>query len=260
MQQAKRSSLALLISLLIHGAIVSALLWNWYESNDSANNHAGELATIISMEMVQGMRIEEVEPEPESEPQKVEPESAKEEVVSDPTKKPEPEKKKQPEKKPEKPKDKPKPPKEKSKKQVKESEQSQKLPKNLPVGDRNVNSTSTVNLKATATGSVNTNANMVGSGSNTNEIAAYKAALYREIERRKDYPMRAKMMRKQGVVHISFNVGHDGSLSNENVIKSSGDDSLDKAALKAVKSARPIGPKPHGFASNLSVPIRFSLQ
>ncbi|VEH68242.1 protein TonB [Rodentibacter pneumotropicus] len=129
MQQAKRSSLALLISLLIHGAIVSALLWNWYESNDSANNHAGELATTISMEMVQGMRVEEVEPEPESEPQKVEPESAKEEVVSDPTKKPEPEKKKQPEKKPEKPKDKPKPPKEKSKKQVKESEQSQNCQK-----------------------------------------------------------------------------------------------------------------------------------
>lgn len=260
MQQAKRSSLALLISLFIHGAVVGALSWNWHESNDSANNHAGELATTISMEMVQGMRIEEVEPEPEPEPQKVEPEPPKEEVVSDPTKKPEPEKKKQPEKKPEKPKDKPKPPKEKPKKQVKPFEKAQKLPQSLPIGDRNVNSTSTVNSKATTIGSVNTNANMQGSGSNTNEIAAYKAALYREIERRKEYPMRAKMMRKQGVVHISFNVGNDGSLSGENVVKSSGDDSLDTAALKAVKRARPIGPKPHGFASNVSVPIRFSLQ
>lgn len=259
MQQAKRSSLALLISLLIHGAAVVALLWNWHESNDSANNHAGELATTISMEMVQGMRIEEPEPEPE--PQKSEPEpQPKEEIVSDPTKKPEPEKKKQPEKKPEKPKDKPKPPKEKPKKQVKQAEQAAKLPKNLPIGDRNVNSASTINSKATTTGNVNTSANTVGSGSNTNEIAAYKTALYREIERRKEYPMRAKMMRKQGVVHISFNVGNDGSLSGENVVKSSGDESLDKAALKAVKSARPIGPKPKGFASNVSVPIRFSLQ
>lgn len=257
MQQAKRSSLSLLISLLIHGAIVGALLWNWHKPSDSANNHAGELATTISMEMVQGMRIEEATPEPE--PQKVEPEPEKKEVVADPTKKPEPEKKKESEKKPEKPKDKPKP-KEKPKKEVKPAEKAPDLPKSLPVGDRNVNSASAVNSKATTTGAVNTNANVTGSGSNSNEIAAYKSALYREIERRKEYPTRAKMMRKQGVVHIAFNVGNDGSLSGENVVKSSGDESLDNAALKAVRSARPIGPKPVGFASNVSVPIRFSLQ
>ncbi|OOF57136.1 energy transducer TonB [Rodentibacter genomosp. 2] len=254
MQQAKRLSLALLISLLVHSAVVGALLWNWYESNDSANNHAGELATTISVEMVQGMRIEEPEPEPES--QESEPEPPKEEIVADPTKKPEPEKKKQPENKQEKP----KPPKEKPKKEVKQPEKAQKLPQHLPVGDRNVNSTSTINSKATTTSTVNTNANMVGSGSNTNEIAAYRAALHREIERRKEYPTRAKMMRKQGIVHISFNVGNDGSLSGENVMKSSGDESLDRAALKAVKRARPIGPKPNGFESRVTVPVRFSLQ
>lgn len=258
MQQAKRSSLGLLLSILIHGVIIGVLLWNWHKPSDSANNHAGESATTISMEMVQGMRIEEAAPEPE--PQKAEPEPVKEEVVADPTKKPEPEKKKEPEKKLEKPKDKPKPPKEKPKKEVKPAEKTRELPKNLPVGDRNVNSTASANSKATTTGAVNTNANVVGTGSNTNEIAAYKAALYREIERRKEYPTRAKMMRKQGVVHISFNVGNDGSLSGENVVKSSGDESLDNAALKAVRSARPIGPKPSGFASNVSVPIRFSLQ
>ncbi|OOF65584.1 energy transducer TonB [Rodentibacter sp. Ppn85] len=254
MQQAKRLFLALLISLLVHSVIVGALLWNWHESNDSANNHAGELATTISMEMVQGMRIEEPESEPE--PQKSEPEPPREEIVADPTKKPEPEKKKQPENKQEKIKRS----KEKPKKQVKQSEKAQKLPQHLSVGDRNVNSASAINSKATTTGMVNTNANVVGNGSNANEIAAYKAALYREIERRKQYPTRAKMMRKQGVVHISFNVGNDGSLSGENVVKSSGDESLDKAALKAVKSARPVGPKPNGLASNISVPIRFSLQ
>ncbi|OOF41894.1 energy transducer TonB [Rodentibacter rarus] len=258
MQQAKRLSFGLLISLFIHGVAVSALLWNWQENSDSANNHAGELATRISMEMIQGMRIEE--PSSELEPQKTEPEPLKEEVVSDPTKKPEPEKKKILEKKPEKPKDNPKPRKEKPRKEVKPTEKTQALPKNLSVGERNINSAFSVNSKAISINAVNTQANMVGSGTNSNEIAAYKAALYREIERRKRYPTRAKMMRKQGVVHISFNIGNDGVLSGESVIKSSGDESLDNAALKAVQSAKPVGPKPSGFASKTSVPIRFSLQ
>lgn len=258
MQQAKRLSFGLLISLFIHGAAVSALMWNWQENNDSANNHAGELATRISMEMIQGMRIEEPSSEPE--PQKTEPEPLKEEVVSDPTKKPEPEKKKILEKKPEKQKDSLKPRKEKPRKEVKTAEKTQTLPKNLPVGERNINSTSSVNSKATSTNVVNTQANMVGSGTNSNEIAAYKAALYREIERRKQYPTRAKMMRKQGIVHVAFNVGNDGALSGENVVKSSGDESLDNAALKAVQNAKSVGPKPAGFASKISVPIRFSLQ
>ncbi|OOF50070.1 energy transducer TonB [Rodentibacter genomosp. 1] len=258
MKQVKRSFLGLLISLFIHGAVVSVLLWNWHKGNDSANSHAGELATSISMEMIQGMRVEESSSEPL--PQKAEPELLKKEIIADPTKKPEVEKKKEPERKPEKPKDKVKPQKEKPKKEVKPKEKGQTLSKNLPVGERNINSASSVSSKATSTSMVNTQSNMVGSGSNTNEIATYKAALYREIERRKQYPTRAKMMRKQGIVHISFNIGHDGVLSGENIVRSSGDESLDNAALKAVQNAKPVGPKPTGLASKLSVPIRFSLQ
>ena len=43
------------------------------------------------------------------------------------------------------------------------------------------------------------------------------------------------MMRKQGIVSVSFSVGADGSLSGERVTNSSGDESLDNAALEAVK-------------------------
>ncbi|OOF56616.1 energy transducer TonB family protein [Rodentibacter myodis] len=258
MQQAKRSSLGLLLSVLIHGVIVGALLWNWHKPSESANSHSGEIATTISMEMLQGMRMEEHTPDPE--PQKSEPEPEKKEIVADPTKKAETVKKKEPEKKPEKPKDKSKPPKEKPKKEVKPTEKAPTLPKNLPVGERNVNASSNVNAKETSVTTANAKGNMVGTGSNTNEISAYKAALYREIERRKTYPTRAKMMRKQGIVHISFNVANDGALSGEQVVKSSGDESLDNAALKAVRNAQSVGPRPAGFASLVSVPIRFSLQ
>ena len=108
-QQTKRSLLGLLISLLVHGSILGALFWNWHTPHEAASNAPGEISTTISMEMIQGMRVEEPAPEPEPEPQQVEPEPEKQEVVADPMKKPEPEKKKEPEKKPEKPIEKPKP-------------------------------------------------------------------------------------------------------------------------------------------------------
>ena len=257
-QQAKRSLLGLLISLLIHGAIVGALLWNWHKPSEAASNATGEISTTISMEMIQGMRVEEPAPEPEPEPQQAEPEPEKQEVVADPTKKPEPEKKKEPEKKPEKPIEKPKPkpkekPKEKPKNEVK-AEKAVEMPKSLPIGDKNINST------ATTTGQPGTNGVQGGSGTNTDELNAYRVAIRREIERHKRYPARAKMMRKQGVVSVSFSVGADGSLSGERVTNSSGDESLDNAALEAVRSARPVGPKPAGFTSSVSVPISFTIQ
>lgn len=134
------------------------------------------------------------------------------------------------------------------------------MPKSLPIGDKNINSTATVNSKATTTGQPGTNGVQGGSGTNTDELNAYRAAIRREIERHKRYPARAKMMRKQGVVSVSFSVGADGSLSGERVTNSSGDESLDNAALEAVRSARPVGPKPAGFTSSVSVPISFTIQ
>ena len=248
-QQTKRSLLGLLISLLVHGSILGALFWNWHTPHEAASDAPGEISTTISMEMIQGMRVEEPTPEPEPEPQQVEPE---------------PEKKKEPEKKPEKPIEKPKPkpkekPKEKPKNEVK-TEKPVEMPKNLPIGDKNINSTATANSKATTTGQPGTNGVQGGSGTNTDELNAYRAAIRREIERHKRYPARAKMMRKQGVVSVSFSVSSDGSLSGERVTNSSGDESLDNAALEAVRSARPVGPKPAGFASSVSVPISFTIQ
>ena len=150
-------------------------------------------------------------------------------------------------------------PKEKPKNEVK-AEKAVEMPKSLPIGDKNINSTATANSKATTTGQPGTNGVQGGSGTNTDELNAYRAAIRREIERHKRYPARAKMMRKQGIVNVSFSVGADGSLSGERVAKSSGDESLDNAALEAVRSARPVGPKPAGFASSVSVPISFTIQ
>ncbi|EDK14623.1 TonB [Haemophilus influenzae 22.4-21] len=132
MQQTKRSLLGLLISLIAHGIVIGFILWNWNEPSDSANSAQGDISTSISMELLQGMVLEEPAPEPENvqkepepEPENVqkEPEPEKQEIVEDPTIKPEPKKIKEPEKEKPKPKEKPKEkPKKKPKKEVKPQE------------------------------------------------------------------------------------------------------------------------------------------
>ena len=257
MQQTKRSLLGLLISLIVHSIVVGLILWSWNKPSDSASNAPGDISTSISMEMVQGMVMEEPAPEPEN--VQKEPEPEKQEVVEDPTVKPEPQKIKEPEKEKPKPKEKPKEkPKDKPKKDVKPQEKP--INKDLPKGDKNIDSSANVNAKATTTSATNSNAQVAGSGTDTSEMAAYRSAIRREIERHKRYPTRAKMMRKQGKVSVSFNVGPDGSLSGARVTQSSGDESLDNAALEAVNSARPVGARPSGFPSGLNVPISFTLQ
>lgn len=257
MQQTKRSLLGLLISLIVHSIVVGLILWSWNKPSDSANSAQGDISTSISMEMVQGMVMEEPAPEPEN--VQKEPEPEKQEVVEDPTVKPEPQKIKEPEKEKPKPKEKPKEkPKDKPKKDVKPQEKP--INKDLPKGDKNIDSSANVNAKATTTGATNSDVQVAGSGTDTSEMAAYRSAIRREIERHKRYPTRAKMMRKQGKVSVSFNVGPDGSLSGARVTQSSGDESLDNAALEAVNSARPVGARPSGFPSGLNVPISFTLQ
>ena len=77
-QQAKRSLLGLLISLLIHGSHRRRVALELaYATVKPQAMLPGEISTTISMEMIQGMRVEEQAPEPEPEPQQAEPEPEK---------------------------------------------------------------------------------------------------------------------------------------------------------------------------------------
>ena len=240
MQNAKRSLLSFLLSAAIHIAIIVWLFDSHVNTTDmSANSATGEISTSISMEMM--MAMVEADPPPVEEKA---PEPEKQETVEDPTVKPEPpkvEKPKEPEK-PQEPKEKPKP------------------SPDVAIGDRTVESNASVNSKATTTGpATTTNPNLVGNGASGSELDAYRSALRREIERHKRYPARAKMMRKQGVVTVSFTIGADGSITGVAIAKSSGVEDLDNAALSAVNSARSIGPRPAGMGASISVPISFKI-
>ncbi|WP_455817233.1 TonB family protein [Pseudomonas cerasi] len=99
---------------------------------------------------------------------------------------------------------------------------------------------------------------MIGSGDD--EKAAYAARLRSEIESHKHYPQRAKQARSGGVVNVRFNIEKDGSLTDPQLISSSGNRDLDNAALQAVRQSNSIGPRPGDFGRTASVTIRFSLR
>ncbi|MFZ7276187.1 energy transducer TonB [Avibacterium endocarditidis] len=253
-----RSWFGFFFSLLFHATVIGAIVYA-VKADSSANGYQADVIdNSISMEMLMGMTVEEPEPAPEpvAEP---EPEPVAKETVPDPIVKPElPKPEKPKEIKKEKPKEKKKEKPKKEKPQLKEKPLANKT---LEKGDRNVNSEAKITATATSLGKATVNnPNLVSKSAGSDVKNAYMGALRREIERHRRYPQRAKMMHKQGIATVSFNIAADGSLSNIQLAKSSGNNDLDKAALEAVSRTKSIGARPAGLSSSMTVPIRFSIQ
>ena len=62
------------------------------------------------------------------------------------------------------------------------------------------------------------------------------------IQKHRKYPKRAKQMRHQGVVEVSFLYKKDGTVRDVKVIKSSGYETLDEAAVELINRAAPDFP------------------
>lgn len=80
----------------------------------------------------------------------------------------------------------------------------------------------------------------------------------RRISRFLLYPPQAKRTGTQGSVDIVFTIYNDGSVGNLSVRKSSGSETLDTAALAAVRSAAPFPAPP--APARLVCPVVFSLR
>jgi len=92
---------------------------------------------------------------------------------------------------------------------------------------------------------------------------AFKARLHQLIATNKRYPKRAKRMGKQGTVRVSFIILSNGQIRNVRVIQSSGNSSLDKAAIKAVNKSSGRLPFPKGVNKRqwaMTVPITYKLR
>lgn len=79
------------------------------------------------------------------------------------------------------------------------------------------------------------------------------------VEANKRYPSMAIRMEQQGVVVVYATLSADGDLADYGISSSSGFDSLDRAAMKAVESSCPFS---HGAGRSITitVPIHFQLE
>jgi protein TonB len=92
--------------------------------------------------------------------------------------------------------------------------------------------------------------------------AAYKNRLRQLIVANRRYPKRAKRRGKQGTVLVSFVIFPNGVINNIKIARSSGDPTLDKAALKTVGKISGKLPYPKGINKSqwlLSVPVVYRL-
>ena len=64
--------------------------------------------------------------------------------------------------------------------------------------------------------------------------------LHRAIEREKRYPLGARRLGREGVTRVAFRLAPDGAIGELVVAASSGEASLDRAALRAVRDIGPV--------------------
>jgi len=196
------------------------------------------------------------EPEPESSPipevQPAVPPPAKPKVVKrTPEKRPE-RKVKRPAKKPEKPQR----PKRQTRTEVARADRRAKPIRDTATGPA---SSTASTAKYQSRGAGDTSA----SRSARNAEAAYLAELQRAIARHQQFPSEARRKRQTGVTTLSFVVQRDGRIRQVRVTKSSGNASLDEAAMTAMQRLNRFKPIPAVIDRQewpMRVPIRFDLR
>jgi len=79
-----------------------------------------------------------------------------------------------------------------------------------------------------------------------------------KIERHKKYPETARARQIEGFVTVRFVITPQGDVLNIEIIKSSGQKSLDKAALKAIHAAAPF-PRPPQHLFKGEIPLELTI-
>ena len=233
---------AFYVTTAIYSALFAGAVWSFDGTQQSANSINGEISPTISMELLSANIVEEPQPETEikPEPEKIV-ETQKQEVVPDPTIKKES-----------------KQPKKEIKKEVVERKRERK--KHHEHRKMHRPASQAVQSKAQGAPVTTQQQNLQGTGASSDELAAYRSALRREIEKHKRYSQRAKMLHRQGTVVVQFTLMNDGSIQNVRLHRSSGYEELDQSAMDAVAKANSVGARPAGLATEQKIPIKFMLR
>lgn len=84
-----------------------------------------------------------------------------------------------------------------------------------------------------------------------------------KINRQRNYPDDARRRKRTGTAVIAFSVNAQGEVLSSQLVSSSGTLSLDRAALRALESARPLPPPPkeilHKGIQKVTLPVEFGL-
>ncbi|GHB45578.1 hypothetical protein GCM10007094_38760 [Pseudovibrio japonicus] len=131
-------------------------------------------------------------------------------------------------------------------------------------GNSDVNSARGSQSARKGSSSAKNGSDIAGSGNTAGNAATsnYWGKVQTKIQRaaQKRYPRREKKRKKSGVVHVSFAVHKDGSVTGIKLSRSSGNERFDQAALKAVEAAAPFPPFPPSIRSGTvrkTAPITF---
>ncbi|MEI6845545.1 MAG: energy transducer TonB [Candidatus Firestonebacteria bacterium] len=94
------------------------------------------------------------------------------------------------------------------------------------------------------------------------ESAAWFVRFKEKVERYKRYPRKALEKGIEGKTILRINVENNGTANIINVFYSSGDESLDREAVRTVQAASPFGPLPAkmGKAITFLLPLKFEVR
>ena len=98
-------------------------------------------------------------------------------------------------------------------------------------------------------------------GASADELGRYLGEVRLRLQAGLDYPFAARRMKLAGVVHVRLRITGDGAVEERSiaVIRSSGAEVLDAAAISTVQRALPFPPPPGGRGMIIEVPVAFDL-
>lgn len=102
-----------------------------------------------------------------------------------------------------------------------------------------------------------------GAGLGAKGTANYYGKLAVWLNRHKRYPSRARRLRQEGTVKVSFTINRSGRVLSHRIVSSSGHALLDQEVEAMLKRASPLPSFPPGMSQSqltITVPIRFSLR
>ncbi len=87
----------------------------------------------------------------------------------------------------------------------------------------------------------------------------YLSKVRSRIEQKKFYPGFARRLNHEGMVYLHLVIAADGTIASLDIMRSSGHNTLDKAAMKAVRNAGPFPPLSEAEQQAVTIPLTYAL-